>query len=82
MSLLHFVSAGLEFVIFVLALKLVFERKRYIGVAWAVAFGLYMFYDLAKSNGWGLSREFLDTIFFIATLSALFAIWQLGRKKG
>jgi len=81
MSLLHFFSILLEFVVFVLALKMVFEKKRYLGVAWAVTFGIYVFYDLAKSQGWGVSREFLDTIFFIATLSALFAIWHLGRKK-
>jgi lipoprotein signal peptidase len=81
MSLLHFVSILLEFVVFVLALKMVFEKKRYIGVAWAVTFGIYVFYDLAKGQGWGLPREFLDTIFLIATLSALFAIWHLGRKK-
>jgi hypothetical protein len=82
MSLLHLLSIVLEFVIFVLALKLVFEKKRYIGVAWAVTFGIYVFYDLALGLGWGLPREFLDTIFFIATVSALFAIWQLGRRKG
>jgi hypothetical protein len=82
MSLLHLLSIVLEFVIFVLALKLVFEKKRYIGVAWAVTFGIYVFYDLALGLGWGLPREFLDTIFFIATASALFAIWQLGRRKG
>ena len=82
MSLLHFISVGLEGVIFVLALKMIFERKRYLGIAWAVTFSIYMFYDLAKTNGWGVSREFLDTIFFLATVSALFAIWQLGRKRG
>jgi len=81
MSLLHLLSIFLEFVIFVLALKMVFEKKRYVGVAWAVTFGIYVFYDLAKGENWGLPREFLDTIFFIATGSALFAVWQLGRRK-
>jgi hypothetical protein len=82
MSPLHFLSIGLECVIFVLALNMVFVKKRYIGIAWAVTFGIYAFYDLAKGLGWGLPREFLDTIFFIATFSALIGIWQLGKKKG
>ncbi len=81
MTLLHVVSIALEFTIFILALKMVFERKRYIGVAWAITFGIYVFYDLALGLGWGLPRNFLDTIFFIANLSAFLAILQLGRKR-
>jgi len=82
MNLLHALCIFLEIVIFVLALKMVFEKKRYIGVAWAVTFGLYVFYDSARTMGWGLPREFLDTVFLIATLSALFAMWRLGGQRG
>jgi len=81
MSPLHLLSILLEFAIFILALKMVFEKKRYLGVAWAVTFGIYVFYDLAKGLNWGLPGSFLDTIFFLATASAFFAIWQLGRKR-
>jgi hypothetical protein len=79
--MLHYVSIALECVIFVLALKMVFEKKRYLGIPLAITFGIYIFYDLAKAQGWGVSREFLDAIFFIATVSALFVVWHLGRKK-
>jgi len=82
MSLLHAVSIFIEFACFILALKLVFEKKRYIGVAWAVSFGCFIFWDSARTMGWGLSREFLDTILLIATLSALLAMWHLGSKRG
>ena len=82
MTLLHALSIGLEIVIFVLGLKMVFERKRYIGVAWAITFGLFAFWDSARTMGWGLSREFSDTILLIATLSALLAMWHLSSKRG
>jgi hypothetical protein len=82
MTLLHALSIFLEIVIFVLALRMVFEKKRYIGIAWAVTFGIYAFYDSARALNWGLPREFMETIFLIATLSALFAVWRLGGKRG
>jgi len=82
MSLLHILSVALEFVVFILGLKMVFEKKRYLGVPIAITFGIYVFYDLAKGLGWGLPRDFLDTIFFMATLSALYVVWHLGRRKG
>jgi len=81
MSPLQYVSITIEAVIFVLALKMIFEKKRYIGIPIAITFAIYVFYDLAKGSNWGLPREFLDTIFFIATASMLFVVWQLGRKK-
>ncbi len=79
--MLHYLSIALEVVIFVLALKMVFEKKRYLGIPLAITFGIYVFYDLAKAQGWGVSKNFLDSIFLIATLSALFVVWHLGSKK-
>jgi hypothetical protein len=82
MNLLHALCIFLEIVIFVLALKMVFEKKRYIGICWAVTYGLYVFYDVERGLNWGLPREFMDTVFLIATLSALFAVWHLASKRG
>lgn len=81
MSFIHWLSILMEFAIFVLALKMVFEKKRYLGVPIAFTFGIYVFYDLALGLHWGVTREFLDAIFFVATASALYVVWQLGRKR-
>jgi hypothetical protein len=81
MSLLHAISVFLEFICFVLGLKMVFEKKRYIGVAWAITFGIFIFYDLNRSLVWGLPREFMDTVLLIAALSALLAMWHLSSKR-
>jgi len=82
MTLLHTVSIFLAVVTCMLALKMVFEKKRYIGVFWAATFGLFIFYDLNRSLAWGLPREFMDTILLIAMLCALFAMWHLSSKRG
>jgi hypothetical protein len=81
MTFLHLLSIVMEFAIFVLALKMVFEKKRYLGVPIAVTFGIYVFYDLAIAEHWGVTRGFLDAIFFIATACALYVVWTLGRKR-
>lgn len=82
MTLLHIISLALECICFVLGLKMVFEKKRYIGICWAVAFGAFIFYDLNRSLAWGLPREFMDSVLLIAMLCALFAMWRLGSKRG
>lgn len=82
MTFIHFLSIVMEFLIFVLGLKMVFEKKRYLGVPIAIMFGIYVFYDLALAEHWGVTRSFLDAIFFIATACALFVVWQVGRKRG
>jgi hypothetical protein len=81
-AMLQYISIALELAITFLALRLVFLKKRYVGVGLAVTFGIYVFYDLAKTLNWGLPRPFLDDIFFIATLSALLTVLYLGSRRG
>ncbi len=81
MSFLHGVSILLEFALFVAGLRMVFEKKRYVGVAVAVTFGIYVFYDLALAYHWGVTRPFLDAVFFVATCAAAVVVWHLWRKK-
>jgi hypothetical protein len=43
----------------------------------AVTFALYVIYDLANLLAWNISQDALYTIFFVATLSILWAIWNI-----
>jgi len=79
---IHLFSIFLELVICVVALRMVFVRKRYYALGLAVTFGIYVFYDLSKQYAWGVSAGFLNWAFFIATVSALLTVLWLNKKAG
>jgi hypothetical protein len=79
MAVLHLFSIFLEAVIVVIALLLAVHKKRLYGYGFALTFGIYVVYDLANQFHHAISSDVLIIIFFIATLSALFSLWQLYR---
>jgi len=77
---LHWISIFLELGTALLALKLALGHKKY---AWGLmlTFGIYVVYDLAKYLSWSISPDALYILFFIASASAFWAIWQMGKGK-
>ena len=47
-----------------------------------LTFILYIFYDLANLLSLHISQETLDILFFMATLSILWAIWNIFLEVG
>jgi hypothetical protein len=77
MNLIQLVSILLELVVAVIGVMLaVYKKKRY-GWFIALTFVLYVFYDLAYFLSLQISQDLLYYLFFVATLSILWAIWNI-----
>ena len=80
MGILQLASIFLEAVIVVVCLAIVVKKKQAVGFGLAITFGLYVFYDLARLQGWGIDEGVLRLLFFIATVSALLLVLTLYRR--
>jgi hypothetical protein len=79
--MLSIISIFLEFVIVLLFLAIGFERKKRFGFFFALTFGIYVVYDLMKTTSFPIDQTFLQVLFFIATISALYGVWLIYNKK-
>ncbi len=77
MNLLHLLSILLEVVVAVLGVMLAIRRKKMYGWCVAVTFVLYVIYDLANLLALNISEDTLYMIFFVATISILWAVWNI-----
>ena len=75
MEWLHTLSILLEAVVAVLGVMIATSKKKTYGWGIALTFALYVVYDLA--NFLKLNTPGLYAIFFIATASILWTVWQL-----
>jgi len=80
MNFLHFVSILLEMVVALLGVMLATMKQKRYGWFIALTFLLYVFYDLAFFLSLQISQDLLYYVFFIATLSILWAIWKIFRE--
>jgi threonine/homoserine efflux transporter RhtA len=81
--LIQYISITIEFLIAVMGLLIVFQKKKIYGWGIFVTFGIYVFYDLVRLMNIQLSNDLMYGLFFIATASAFWAIYRIysGRKK-
>lgn len=77
MSVMQIVSIFLEVVVAMLGAMLSLSKKKRYGWFIALTFVLYIFYDLADLLALQLSPDALYLIFFCATLSILWANWNI-----
>ena len=77
MNLLHLLSILLEAVVAALGIMLAIGKKKMYGWCIAVTFVLYVVYDLANLLALNISQDTLYMIFFVATLSILWAVWNI-----
>ena len=82
LNALQTISILLEFVVVALGIMLVIGKKKMYGWCIALTFILYIFYDLANLLSLHISEETLDILFFMATLSILWAIWNIFLEVG
>lgn len=68
--MLPVISIIIEVVIALLALVTVFKGRAYM-LGFAVTFGIYVYYDLARLYSWEVAESMLSVVFFVATLMAL-----------
>ena len=77
MNVLHMISISLEVMVVALGIMLVVGKKKMYGWCIALTFILYIFYDLVNLLSLHISQDSLDISFFMATLSILWAIWNI-----
>ena len=80
MNIIPIVSIVLEFVIAVLALVAAFRGRAYM-VGFAVTFGIYVYYDLARLYAWEVSESLLSSVFLVATVAALLSMIGIVKKR-
>lgn len=76
---IQLVSILLEAVVAVVAIMVGMKGKSY-AYGFALTYGLYVFYDLSKLYDWAIPSGPITTIFFVATLGALWGIWGLYQE--
>jgi hypothetical protein len=77
---LQIISIALEVLIALLALRTAIRGQFYM-VGLAFTFSVYVFYDLARHYTLSVPAEVLSILFFAATLSALYSVWCIYRRR-
>lgn len=78
---IQYISIIIELIIAILGIMIFFKKKKLYGWGFFLTFAIYVFYDLSKLLGWAVSGNILYAIFFVASLSALYAVWGVYNSK-
>lgn len=79
--ILQYISILIELFIATIGLLLVFKKKKKYGWFIFLAFFIYVIYDSGKILGYSLNLKLWCFMFFIATISAFYAVWQILKDK-
>lgn len=77
MNALQMISILLEVFVVILGIMLVVGKKKMYGWCIALTFVLYILYDLLNLLSLHISQDSRVILFFIATISILWAIWNI-----
>jgi len=77
MNILQVVSISFEVLVALLGLLLLIQKKKAWGAGIALTFAIYVYYDLANLFKFSVAQDILRLVFFIASLSVLWAIWRV-----
>jgi len=80
---IQYLSILIEAIIAILGLAIVFKKKKNYGWGIFITFAIYVFYDFSKQISLTINNDLLYALFFIASVSALFAVFMIykDRKK-
>lgn len=81
MEILHLFSIIIEAIIVLIAITMALAKKHSFGWGFALTFGIYVFYDLVQYLNWQTDQNILRGLFFVATVSAFWAIWSVYKLK-
>ncbi|MEI7719368.1 MAG: hypothetical protein WCI72_05850 [archaeon] len=81
MIFLHYISILIEAIIAILGLMILLNKKKRYGLCFFITFAIYVVYDLARALNWSVSTNLLYVSFFVASVSALWAVWEVYNKK-
>ena len=78
---LQYLSILIEVVLAIMGLLIVFQKKKIYGYGIFLTFAIYVLYDLANLLNYSISRDLLVGLFFIGSLSALWAVFMIYNQK-
>jgi hypothetical protein len=78
-SLLQPVSILIEVVVCILGIAIAVRNKKLYGWFIAFTFGVYVVYDFLVLVKATIAPEFLTLLFLAASISVLYAVWQIYR---
>ena len=81
MEILQLFSIIIEAIIVLMGISIALAKKHSYGWGIALTFGIYVFYDLVHYMQWQTDQNVLRGLFFVATLSAFWAIWSVYQQK-
>jgi len=79
MEILPIVSIVIEVLIALIALVSTFKGRPYM-LGFAITFGIYVYYDLARLYEWAVAESLLSVVFLVATLAALTSMVGIARS--
>ena len=74
---LQYLSILIEVAIASMGILIVTKKKKKYGWGIFLTFFIYVFYDLSKLIALNIPSPLLYSLFFIATVSALWAVWKI-----
>jgi len=80
METLQLFSIIIEALVVFMLLYGAIKKRAICAYGMALTFSIYVVYDSAKLFNWAISANTLTVMFFIASLSALWAVWEMGRN--
>lgn len=80
MNILQLSSIVIEAVIVCVLLYAAIKKQRVCAWGMALTFFIYVFYDLARLFSFNISEDVSSSMFFVASLSALWAVLKMGRE--
>jgi len=80
-SLLQPVSILIEVLVCLIGIAIAVQKKRTYGWFIAFTFGAYVVYDLLVFLKARIAPEFLTLLFLAASLSILYAVWEIYRRE-
>ncbi len=80
MEIIPLISITLEAIIAIIALFSALKGRTYMA-GFAITFGIYVYYDLARHYTWETSEGVLQSMFLIATIAAFVSIINIFKNK-
>lgn len=79
--MLQSIAIILEIIIVVVALYAAQTKKKKFAYGFALTFAIYVIFDTARQFNLSISQDLLHVLFLVASISALWSMWQLYKSK-
>lgn len=79
--IIQYISIFIEVLISIFGLLIALHKRKIYGWGIFLTFAIYVLYDIVRLVGFSISENVLYGLFFVATVSALFAVYKIYMEK-